>query len=163
MTPFMACETYANHSKNTQPSPVSPPPITTDIKPIPYGMEHATPRAQTRQEIDALSGYNIHRPGSTTSLQGSLPPMWRKSSLLTIYRDSRRTTRTRRLRTSAIEQHGTGGQCFKDSSKRVLDIMQHFGITQFYSPRKNIQLFWNWGRTRESMEMLLEAVSETLR
>lgn len=163
MTPFMACETYANHSQNPQPSPVSPPPITTDIKPVPYGMEHATPRAQTRQEVDALSGYNIHRPSSTTSLQGWLLRMWRKTSLLTTYRNSRRTTRTRRLRSSPADQHGTGGKCFKDSSKRVLDIMQYFGIPQLYSPRKNIQLFWHWGCTRESVEMLLEVVSKALR
>ncbi|KAF4624056.1 hypothetical protein G7Y89_g14119 [Cudoniella acicularis] len=37
-------------------SPVSPPAISTDIAPVKYGIENATPRAQTRQEVEALVG-----------------------------------------------------------------------------------------------------------
>ncbi|KAL3425096.1 hypothetical protein PVAG01_04377 [Phlyctema vagabunda] len=58
--------------KTTQPSPVSPPPISTDVTPVRYGSEHATPRAQTRQEVEALSSdKNPHpRASSTSSLEG---------------------------------------------------------------------------------------------
>ncbi|KAE9368740.1 hypothetical protein N431DRAFT_63536 [Stipitochalara longipes BDJ] len=68
--PFSIDHANADDSQTTQPSPVSPPPITTDIKPITYGLEHATPRAQTRQEVDALAGRDISRSASRASLQG---------------------------------------------------------------------------------------------
>jgi len=58
--------------KNTQPSPVSPPPISTDVTPIKYGLENATPRAQTRQEVEALAsdyGGSV-RSSSAHSLEG---------------------------------------------------------------------------------------------
>lgn len=58
--------------KTTQSSPASPPPISTDI---PYvnqlGLENATPRAQTRQEVEALAGNLGYRSSSThSSLEG---------------------------------------------------------------------------------------------
>lgn len=56
----------------TQPSPVSPPPITTDITPVKYGLENATPRAQTRQEVEALvDGKSSVRSSSSHSLEGA--------------------------------------------------------------------------------------------
>ncbi|PMD61674.1 uncharacterized protein K444DRAFT_526058 [Hyaloscypha bicolor E] len=56
----------------TQTSPISPPPITTDIKPVAYGLENATPRAKTRQEVDAFAGKGdpMSRSVSRASLQG---------------------------------------------------------------------------------------------
>ncbi|KAE8451169.1 hypothetical protein EG329_004841 [Mollisiaceae sp. DMI_Dod_QoI] len=57
--------------KNFQPSPVSPPPISTDVTPVKYGLENATPRAQTRQEVEALAGdYGSVRSSSAHSLEG---------------------------------------------------------------------------------------------
>lgn len=57
--------------KTIQPSPVSPPPISTDIPYIKYGLENATPRAQTRQEVEALAGDHGYRSSSThSSLEG---------------------------------------------------------------------------------------------
>ncbi|CZR55129.1 uncharacterized protein PAC_05015 [Phialocephala subalpina] len=57
--------------KTSQPSPVSPPPISTDITPVKYGLENATPRAQTRQEVEALaSDFGSIRSSSANSLEG---------------------------------------------------------------------------------------------
>ncbi|KUJ24194.1 uncharacterized protein LY89DRAFT_14036 [Mollisia scopiformis] len=57
--------------KNSQPSPISPPPISTDVTPVKYGLENATPRAQTRQEVEALAGdYGSIRSSSVSSLEG---------------------------------------------------------------------------------------------
>ncbi|RFU34780.1 hypothetical protein B7463_g1572, partial [Scytalidium lignicola] len=57
--------------KTSQSTPVSPPPISTDIAPVKFAMENATPRAQTRQEIDALANDKDHvRSTSTHSLEG---------------------------------------------------------------------------------------------
>ncbi|KAJ5037265.1 uncharacterized protein L3040_007442 [Drepanopeziza brunnea f. sp. 'multigermtubi'] len=58
--------------KSSHPSPISPPPISTNVSPVNYGLENATPRAQTRQEIEALSsdhGGSI-RSSSAHSLGG---------------------------------------------------------------------------------------------
>lgn len=52
------------------PSPVSPPPITTDV-PRAHGLDNATPRAQTRQEVDALTG-NQGLPYRSASTHSSL-------------------------------------------------------------------------------------------
>ncbi|RDW72983.1 hypothetical protein BP6252_06890 [Coleophoma cylindrospora] len=54
--------------KTAQPSPKSPPPISTDVKPVKYGPEHATPRAQTRKEIEALSDNAIPYARNSTSI-----------------------------------------------------------------------------------------------
>lgn len=57
--------------KTSQLSPVSPPPISTDVTPVKYGLENATPRAQTRQEVEALaSDYGSIRSSSANSLEG---------------------------------------------------------------------------------------------
>ncbi|KAH6664114.1 hypothetical protein B0J14DRAFT_252314 [Halenospora varia] len=56
---------------NDKMSPISPPPISTDIAPVRYGIENATPRAQTRQEVEALSGTKSgSRSSSSHSLEG---------------------------------------------------------------------------------------------
>ncbi|KAG9238070.1 hypothetical protein BJ875DRAFT_437875 [Amylocarpus encephaloides] len=55
--------------KTTQ-SPISPPPISTDVAPVKYGLEHATPQAQTRQEVEALAGKRGGRSSSATGLEG---------------------------------------------------------------------------------------------
>ena len=71
----------ANKTKATQPSPVSPPPITTDITPVKYGMENQTPRAQTRQEVEALvDGRNVVRSSSSHSLEGAFPIVEKRPS-----------------------------------------------------------------------------------
>ncbi len=55
-----------------QLSPVSPPPISTDITPVKYGIENQTPRAQTRQEVEALAGKrDSFRSASSHSLEGA--------------------------------------------------------------------------------------------
>ncbi|RDW87796.1 hypothetical protein BP5796_03490 [Coleophoma crateriformis] len=58
--------------KTAQPSPKSPPPISTDVQPVKYGPEHATPRAQTRKEIEALSdnATPYARNSTAVNLQG---------------------------------------------------------------------------------------------
>lgn len=56
-------------SQPGQPSPISPPPISTDVTPVKYGLENATPRAQTRQEIEALVDGSV-RSSSVYSLEG---------------------------------------------------------------------------------------------
>jgi hypothetical protein len=59
--------------KATQRSPVSPPPISTDVRPVKYGIENQTPRAQTRQEVDALANNRDSlRSTSSHSLEGVL-------------------------------------------------------------------------------------------
>lgn len=65
-------EVIAYQRQTIQPSPVSPPPISTDIPYIKYGLENATPRAQTRQEVEALAGDHGYRSSSThSSLEGA--------------------------------------------------------------------------------------------
>ncbi|KAM3086517.1 hypothetical protein ACMFMF_000465 [Clarireedia jacksonii] len=54
--------------KSTDRCPTSPPPISTDIKPIKYGLENATPRAQTRQEVESFA--QEKRPSRPSSLEG---------------------------------------------------------------------------------------------
>lgn len=55
-----------------QPSPISPPPISTDITPIRYGLETTTPRAQTRQDLESLGdGSEMSRSNSIYSLEGA--------------------------------------------------------------------------------------------
>lgn len=67
-----AIEVIAYKRQTTQPSPVSPPPISTDIPYVKYGLENATPRAQTRQEVEALAGNYGYRSSSThSSLEGA--------------------------------------------------------------------------------------------
>ncbi|CAL3973647.1 hypothetical protein PZA11_005817 [Diplocarpon coronariae] len=57
--------------KSGQPSPISPPPISTDVTPAQYGLEDATPRAQTRQEVEALASDPASaRSSSSQSLEG---------------------------------------------------------------------------------------------
>lgn len=51
----------------TEPSPLSPPSLSTDIPASKYGIEAATPRAQTRQEVEALQ---LARSSSLNSLEG---------------------------------------------------------------------------------------------
>ncbi len=52
-------------------SPVSPPPLTTNISPSTYPLDSSTPRAQTRQEIDALTTDKTRiRSSSASSLEG---------------------------------------------------------------------------------------------
>jgi len=64
-------EIITNRSQATQPSPISPPPISTDVSRVQYGLENATPRAQTRQEVEALAGAKAEaRSTSTHSLEG---------------------------------------------------------------------------------------------
>ncbi|CAG8983030.1 hypothetical protein HYALB_00010157 [Hymenoscyphus albidus] len=60
----------APNDKATQPSPISPPPISTDVAPIKFGLDNATPRAQTRQEVEAFGGSKLGRSSSTNSLEG---------------------------------------------------------------------------------------------
>ncbi|PBP25878.1 hypothetical protein BUE80_DR003130 [Diplocarpon rosae] len=56
--------------KNAQPSPISPPPISTDVTPVKYGVENATPRAQTRKEVEDLASEPVSvRSSSTHSLE----------------------------------------------------------------------------------------------
>ncbi|TVY49805.1 hypothetical protein LOCC1_G000430 [Lachnellula occidentalis] len=43
-----------NDKTTQQPSPISPPPISTDVSRNQFALENATPRAQTRQEVEAL-------------------------------------------------------------------------------------------------------------
>lgn len=62
----------ANVAQTAQPSPISPPPISTDVTPVKYAVENATPRAQTRQEVEALaSDYGSIRSSSAHSLEGA--------------------------------------------------------------------------------------------
>ncbi|CZS95276.1 hypothetical protein WAI453_011267 [Rhynchosporium graminicola] len=69
--PTIRVDLQVPKDKSPQPSPVSPPPIHTDLSPIQFGLENATPRAQTRQEVEALSGnYGSVRSSSAHSLQG---------------------------------------------------------------------------------------------
>ncbi|KAH8813323.1 hypothetical protein F5884DRAFT_333331 [Xylogone sp. PMI_703] len=57
--------------KMSQSTPVSPPPISTDIAPVKYALDNATPRAQTRQEIDAMAKEkDLARSSSSHSLEG---------------------------------------------------------------------------------------------
>ena len=59
-------------------SPVSPPPISTDVASSKYSLEDATPRAQTRQEVEALEQEGTRRQRSS-HLEGTLaqlPPSW---------------------------------------------------------------------------------------
>ncbi|KAF7871600.1 hypothetical protein EAF04_003707 [Stromatinia cepivora] len=59
----------AEHAdKSIEPGPVSPPPISTDIRPIRFGLENQTPRAQTRQEVELFS--EERRPSRPSSLEG---------------------------------------------------------------------------------------------
>ncbi|KAM0140733.1 hypothetical protein ACHAP3_002411 [Botrytis cinerea] len=59
----------AEHAdKFVEPGPVSPPPISTDIKPMKFGLENQTPRAQTRQEVESFS--EERRPSRPSSLEG---------------------------------------------------------------------------------------------
>ncbi|KAG0652297.1 hypothetical protein D0Z07_0894 [Hyphodiscus hymeniophilus] len=54
-----------------KPSPISPPPISTDVTPVKYGIENQTPRAQTRQEVEALTNTrDSFRSTSSHSLEG---------------------------------------------------------------------------------------------
>jgi hypothetical protein len=70
---YQILELLTNGWQTTQPSPVSPPPISTDIPYVKYGLENATPRAQTRQEVEALAGNQGYRSSSThSSLEGAL-------------------------------------------------------------------------------------------
>ena len=57
---------YVNHDQ-IDPSPLSPPAISTDVPPSKFSIDAATPRAQTRQELDALSQT---RSSSLNSLEG---------------------------------------------------------------------------------------------
>ncbi|RDL33080.1 Uncharacterized protein BP5553_08519 [Venustampulla echinocandica] len=57
------------NDKVVQSSPISPPPISTDVAPVRYALEDATPRAQTRQEVEALVGKG-QRSSSANSLAG---------------------------------------------------------------------------------------------
>ncbi|TVY90153.1 hypothetical protein LAWI1_G004092 [Lachnellula willkommii] len=57
--------------KTTQPSPISPPPISTDVSRSQFALENATPRAQTRQEVEALiEEKGESRSTSAHSLEG---------------------------------------------------------------------------------------------
>ena len=56
-----------NYLHQIVPSPITPPAISTDIPPTKFGVEAATPRAQTRQEVEALSQA---RSSSLSSLEG---------------------------------------------------------------------------------------------
>ncbi|KAJ8066645.1 hypothetical protein OCU04_005693 [Sclerotinia nivalis] len=59
----------AEHAdESIEPGPVSPPPISTDIRPIRFGLENQTPRAQTRQEVELFS--EERRPSRPSSLEG---------------------------------------------------------------------------------------------
>lgn len=59
---------YSLLTCKTQPSPISPPPISTDIPPSKFDIEAPTPRAQTRQEVEALQA---GRSSSLNSLEGA--------------------------------------------------------------------------------------------
>ncbi|KAI9889740.1 MAG: hypothetical protein M1814_005039 [Vezdaea aestivalis] len=50
---------------NNGDSPLSPPPITTAINPAKFPLENATPRAQTRHEVDLLEESSRKRPSSS--------------------------------------------------------------------------------------------------
>jgi hypothetical protein len=66
------------------PSPVSPPPISTDIGPASFGVENVTPRAQTRQELEmSLSDKPRIRSSSASSLEGNYYTTRKYSSQLT--------------------------------------------------------------------------------
>ncbi|KAI9806536.1 MAG: hypothetical protein M1833_003723 [Piccolia ochrophora] len=55
--------------KNAENSPLSPPPISTAVGPSKYFQEGATPRAQTRQEVELLEGEKLRKPRSSSSLE----------------------------------------------------------------------------------------------
>ncbi|TAQ86395.1 hypothetical protein B7494_g5297 [Chlorociboria aeruginascens] len=64
-------ETTVAHEKGVLMGPLSPPPISTDIRPLKHGPENATPRAQTRQEAEALvKGRAPSRTASNNGLEG---------------------------------------------------------------------------------------------
>ncbi|KAG4028601.1 hypothetical protein MFRU_020g00420 [Monilinia fructicola] len=70
-SPGMSTDSFevAEHAnKSIEPSLVSPPPISTDIRPIQFGLENQTPRAQTRQEVESFS--EERRPSRPSSLEG---------------------------------------------------------------------------------------------
>ncbi|QSZ29579.1 hypothetical protein DSL72_004095 [Monilinia vaccinii-corymbosi] len=61
-------EVAGHDDKSIEPGPVSPPPISTDIRPIRFGLENQTPRAQTRQEVELFP--EERRPSRPNSLEG---------------------------------------------------------------------------------------------
>lgn len=54
--------------KTITPSPVSPPPISTDHPPAQFSPDQATPRAQTRQEVESFAERTRLRSSSANSL-----------------------------------------------------------------------------------------------
>ncbi|TVY45951.1 hypothetical protein LSUB1_G000199 [Lachnellula subtilissima] len=59
------------NDKTTQPIPISPPPISTDVSRSQFALENATPRAQTRQEVEAfIEEKGESRSTSAHSLEG---------------------------------------------------------------------------------------------
>lgn len=57
--------------QTTTDSPMSPPPISTNVPPAQYGLENATPRAQTMREIEAMKDDKSRlRSSSSSSLEG---------------------------------------------------------------------------------------------
>jgi len=62
---LIACQTIT-------PSPVSPPPISTDHPPSTFTADTATPRAQTRHELDLIAERSRLRSSSASSLEGML-------------------------------------------------------------------------------------------
>ncbi|TVY30016.1 hypothetical protein LHYA1_G001291 [Lachnellula hyalina] len=59
------------NDKTTQSIPISPPPISTDVSRSQFALENATPRAQTRQEVEAfIEKKGESRSTSAHSLEG---------------------------------------------------------------------------------------------
>lgn len=82
--------------------PISPPPISTDLPPSKYSIEDATPRAHTRQEVEA---FGLERsPSRTSSSLHSLEGMFYYHGshlvLLTILQKSPRRSNVRRMSSS---------------------------------------------------------------